>query len=187
MVKQVIYPQTVLSRNREHARDPQTVKLSRKGKMLGAVRLVHSQTQRFACRAKNLSELFIQGHNAGPAVGHQDHVLGFLNGYFGLAQDFLCHHLALGGYDPSRIDDLEGLTLPFAATVKPVAGHARLIAYQGTPAPADPVEQRGFADVGTTNNGDARKPVHRKVGTAPGGDHLCYSFQEQVKRKKKYA
>ena len=53
-----------------------------------------------------------------------------------------------------EIDDGEGASVPFGLRHDAVAGDPGLIMDNGDPLPGDPVEQGGFTDVGTTDNGD---------------------------------
>ena len=58
------------------------------------------------------------------------------------------------GNNAAGIDDAQAAPAPFGLAVEPVAGDAGFVADDGAPRSHQPVEERGFADVGTAHDGE---------------------------------
>src|SRR5207249_3828530 len=161
MVQQIVHAPAVLGGNGENVPDSQAMELRGQRHMLRVIDLVYSKAQRLARGAQQMSEFFIERHDTRAAIHHKHEVHGLVDRHLGLAEYLVGHHLTVRGDDAARIDNVERLTLPLRRGIDPVTGHTRLIAHQGSPPAADPVEKRGLADVGPTENRDAGKLDHR--------------------------
>ena len=88
---------------------------------------------------------------AGAAIDHEDHGIGFGNRLLGLAGHFMEDALLDQGFKAAGINYQIGLFSEFTVTVVTVAGQARHICDDGIARFRQAVKKRGFADVGTTD------------------------------------
>src|SRR5687767_3373641 len=61
------------------------------------------------------------------------------------------------GFEPAGIDREVRFAAHAPPAVMPVTSQPRRIGDDRVPAPGEPVKQRGFADIGTADDGDDRK------------------------------
>ena len=73
-----------------------------------------------------------------------------------LAKDFRRDEVFVVGKNAARINDAQLAAAPFGLAIETVARDAGLIAHNGAARADQPVEQRGFADVGAAHDGDGR-------------------------------
>jgi len=69
---------------------------------------------------------------------------------------------------PMESHQLEAVPLPARVRVVAIAGRARAAVGDGFAAAADPVEERGLADIGPADEGDSREGDHGSWGAAGG-------------------
>ncbi len=150
----------VRGRHREAVLEAVAGELRQRRARVEAVGLVDHQHHRPAALAQPLHEFVVQARRAFAAVHHQQHQVGLRGGGAGLArggarQPFLDAGDAAGVHQQER-----ALRIDPADAVVAVAGHARLIVHQRVAAAGEHVEQRRFADVGATCQGDEGKHGH---------------------------
>ena len=88
------------------------------------------------------------------AVHHHDDGVGFLQSDLGLAKNFRRNEVFVFGENAAGIHDAQMASAPFGLAVEPVARDAGFVADNGAPRADQPVEERGFADVGAAHDGD---------------------------------
>ena len=80
--------------------------------------------------------------------------VGFFERDPGLAKNFRRNEIFVFGKDAAGVDDAQLASAPFRFAVEAVARDAGLVADNGAPRAHQPIEQRGFADVGAAHDGD---------------------------------
>ncbi len=127
--------------------------------MLG---LVDDQMHRFAGPAQLAGDFLIGRRQPGAPVHHQQHSVGFLDGPPGLpghqpAQTFILAGQAAG------IDHHIGAGTALADAILAVAGQTGHVRYERVAGTGQGIEQSGFADVGSADQGDDGKHGERIV------------------------
>jgi DNA-binding protein HU-beta len=103
----------------------------------------------------------VVAHQAGAAVHHQEDEVGFGDRELCLIRSGAEERIVRLQKQAAGVDQLEGRPLPRCLGVVAVAGGPRARIDDRLAAAADPIEERGFADIGASDEGD------------PGeGDHL---------------
>ena len=120
------------------------------------VALVDGQGNGFAGLAQHGGHIHIGGSDAGVDVGDHDDAVGQFDADFSLtAHEF--QHITVGsGLDTAGIYQGEIPAAPLAFTVDPVTGNTGGILNDGGTVAGELIEEHGFADVGTTNDGNQR-------------------------------
>ena len=105
--------------------------------------------------AQLLGDRAVAGGEAGAAVDHEDHRVGFGDRLLGLARHLDIDALG-GGLEAAGVDDEEGPAAEAALAVVPVARYARQVVHDGVAAAREPVEEGRLADVRPPDQGDDR-------------------------------
>ena len=124
---------------------------------LGAlvVDLVGGQHDRLAGLAQDLDDRLVGVGDADGRVDHEQHRVGQGDRDLGLGADRLGQAAGVG-VPAAGVDDGEGAAVPVGVVGDPVAGHAGDVLDDRLAAADDPVDQRGLADVGPTDDGEDR-------------------------------
>src|SRR6266536_723868 len=123
--------------------------------LAGVVDLVGDEHDGLAAAAQHADRGLVVVERADRGVDHEEHDVCGMHGGLGLRGDRL-GPLAGVGYPAAGVDDLELAAGPQGVVGHPVAGHAGHVLHDGLPAPDDPVDERGLADVGPADNCDDR-------------------------------
>ena len=126
----------------------------RRGCSSHGVTLVDSQGHGLAGLAQHGGHILVGGGNAGLDVHYHDDGIRQLDADDGLAAHEFQHIVLGAGLDAAGVHQREGAVAPFAVAVDPVAGNAGGVLDDGGAVTGELIEQHGFANVGTANNGD---------------------------------
>ena len=88
---------------------------------------------------------------AGPAVDHEDHGIGFGDRLLGLARHFVQDAFLDQRLETTGIDHQVRLAAKLAVPVVTVTGQTGQIGDDSVARLGQAIEQRGFADIGSTN------------------------------------
>src|SRR5579875_3052422 len=77
-----------------------------------------------------------------------------------MSENLRGNRVAILGYNSAGVHHLEASPSPFSNAFDTVARHAGLVAYQRSAAAENPVEQRGFAHIGASENNDKWQLSH---------------------------
>ena len=168
-IEQVADPEAVLGRNGYQGRDAQGAELIDAPGRLPVVHLVDGQHHRYAGAPRAVGHLPIGGHEAVAAVDQQDDEVGGVERPEPLLRDRLLQRIGAGPEQPARVDQLERRAEPLGLGRDDVARRAGNRRHDGPPGPADPVEQRRFSDVGTSDEHDRSVTAHSGCWRHGGG------------------
>ena len=147
-------PQPVFSRKRNRFAKAEAEGFDQTRLGSAAFGLVADQVHDLAGLAQNLSKALIERHHAGARVDHEQDDVGFLDRQLGLLAHAVFeapigHVFVTGGVEHAEAEISD---MAFGLTA--VAGDAGRIIDKRNLAADEPVEQRGFADIGATDNGN---------------------------------
>src|SRR5262249_18386263 len=132
------------------------IELGRLRLQLFGVALVRYAHDRLGRVAKPLGDFFVQRHQAGASVHHEQHDARLIDSRFDLAFDLGSQVIDILDAHAAGIDQLEETAVGPDQRGDPVTRHAGRRINDGNPPPGQPVEQRRFADVGTANDSHYR-------------------------------
>ena len=116
--------------------------------------LVDDQQDGFVETPEVLGHLFVGGGQTFLAVDHQQQQVAFFDGEENLGRKT---EGIVAGHEAAGIDDLDGKTFgELAATDQAIAGDAGQVVDDGLAAADEAVEEGGFADVGSADDGQSR-------------------------------
>ena len=124
-----------------------------------ALALVGDQDHLGRALAQPAREALVERQDAGASVDQEQDDVGTLDGALGEAPHARLERLAAGGFPTRGVEQQEGEIAQLRRLLANVARDARRIVDDGAAAADQPVEQRGLADVGTTDDGDPAKPL----------------------------
>ena len=110
----------------------------------------------------------IQRRQARAHIHDQQQLRRAFNGHLRLAKNFARNGGLVVRHDPARVDHFERAPLPGRRPVDAVARDPWLVGDNRAPRARQPVENRGFADIGPANNHYRRKffsHFFRSLGT----------------------
>ena len=116
------------------------------------VDFVRQDRQRLPCAAQQARQLGIERRQPRAHIHNQQELRSAFDGHLRLAKDFARDGGLVVRHDPARIDDFERALLPGRRAVDAVARNSRLVGNNRAPRARQPVENRGFADIGPANN-----------------------------------
>ena len=128
--------------------------------LLAALGLVHHDEDALARAPQPAGDRLVVRQQARAAVHQEEHHVRLLDRPLGLQRGGPEERVVRAEEQPARVDELEGVALPAHLGVVAVAGRARAAVGDGLAAAADPVEERGLADVGAADEGDSREGDH---------------------------
>ena len=146
----------------------QLVELGRVEFAVVVVNLVHRQHHRFLRGAKATGRDHVGRSYAIGHVRHENDDVGVIHRHLGL---FLYPGADLpfrGRLQSSGIQQYETVAFPLCVSHQPVPGGARHVRHDGMPPSDDPVEERRFAHIGASNNGDYGKGHPAVVSSIQG-------------------
>ena len=153
-VQQVVQAASVFSGDRKQLADSKTMKLIREALLLLGINLVDGEKQRLAGADQLARQFDIRRGHFGAAVHHHDDGVGFLERDLGLAENFRRDEVFVFGENAAGIHDAQVASAPFRLAIETVARDAGFVADNGAPRAHQPIEKRGFADVGAPHDGD---------------------------------
>ena len=140
------------------------------GLSLGAlvIDLVGGQHDGLLGGAKDLDDLLVDIGDADGGIDDEQHGVGDLDRDLGLSRDALGETAGVG-IPAAGVDDGERTTVPDRVVVDAVAGDSGHVFDDGFAAADDAVDERGLADVGSTDHGkDGYGLSHRMSLSARG-------------------
>ena len=125
--------------------------------MFVRIHFVDGQEERLAGAGEQARKFAIGTSDLGAGVNDHDDGGGFFKGDFGLTKDFGGDEIFVVRNDAAGVDDTELVAAPFGFCVETVAGDTGLVADDGAAGSGEAIEERGFADVGASDDGDEGK------------------------------
>jgi aminopeptidase len=159
----------------EQAAEAQLMKLGGVGVLAGLVDLVGGHQHRFSGGTEPRGDFEIERQQPFVGVDHEQEGIGHFQGDLHLfhsgSGDWIRGRFAAHQCDATGIHQGERSTAVFGFGADAIARDARLIMHDGDPPSHHPVEQGGFADIGTTHDSDEarHKAEDGGVGTAGEG------------------
>src|SRR6266404_8305724 len=144
----------MLSGNRKHIPHPQHMKLVEQSILPVRVHLVHSEKERLASTREQSRQLAIRSSDLSASIDDHDNSRCFVECDLGLTEYLRRYEVFVVRNDAARIHNSKLVPKPFDLAIEAVARDARLIADDGAPRSRQMVEQRRFADVRASNDGD---------------------------------
>ncbi len=132
----------------------EAVEFGQEAFMAGAVNLVDGVKDGFPRFPQHRRNFDVGGGQAVPPIHEKDHEVGLFNGQMGLFAHLDEDGLRGSGFEASRVDQGIPASVPAAVRVVPVPRGSRHIDDDGLAFMGQPVEQRGFAHVGPSDDGD---------------------------------
>jgi len=157
-VEQVAHALAVLGRDPVHALEAEAGEVGGVARL--PLRLVHHDEHLLAVAAQVARDLLVVGEQAGPPVHQEKHDVGLLDRALRLQSGGAEQRVVGAEKQASGVDQLERPPLPGDLRVVAVAGGAGPSVGDGLAPAADPVEERGLADVRAPDEGNARKWDH---------------------------
>ena len=161
-VEQIVNPAAMFGGDRKHIPDPKPVKFPEQRLLLVAIHLVDGEEERLAGARQESRQFAIGPGDLGASVHDHDDGRRFLERDPGLTEDLRRDELLVFGNDAARIHHPKLAPAPFRLAVETVASDAGLVADDGAPRSGQPVEERGFADVGAAH--DSNQGQHGGIG-----------------------
>ena len=153
--------QAVLGRQRDGFAKAELEGFDQAGFGGAALGLVAHQVHRLARLAQDLGKALVERNHAGTGIDHEQDDVGFANGQLGLLAHAVFKTAVGDILITGRIEDAEGqvgnATLGFA----PIASDTGRVIDKRDLAADEAVEQRGLANIGTTDNGDGDGHGHQ--------------------------
>ena len=142
--------------HRERLAETQPHELPDGGLVRGVVDLVGDHEDRRIEPTKEQRHPFVLGRDADGRIDDEQDDFGLLHCLFGLLGNLVVERIAIG-HPAARVEEGEVIAEPFGINRLAVARDAGALFDDRLAAPDDAVHHRGFAHVGTTDNGDDRQ------------------------------
>ena len=153
-VQQIVDPAPMLRRNRKHIPHSERMKFAEQRILLVGVHLVDGEKQRLAGARQQPRQFAIGPGNLGARIDDHDDRRRFFERDLGLAENFRRNEVLVVGNDAARIHHAKLVPQPFHLAIEAVARDAGFVADNGAPRSGQMVEERRFADVGASDDGD---------------------------------
>jgi hypothetical protein len=127
------------------------------------VRLVDQQQGRLAPAPQQVGDLLVGGGQPVAGIHQKQDAVRLVHRHLRLHAHLLNQRVILAEQDAARVDDHERLSQPLALAVQAVARDAWGVLHDGYALPNQAVEQRGFADIGASDNRQHRFAAHSKT------------------------
>ena len=118
-----------------------------------AVDLVDHEKDRLGQGPQDLDHFPIVRRHPGPAVQHQHHGIGIVDGHMHLLADLGGKGIFIRFGKAAGVHQGKHPIVPGSILVNAITGHPRKIIHQGVPASGHPVEEGRFAHIGPANDG----------------------------------
>jgi hypothetical protein len=144
----------VRGRGAEHVGNAEAREFAQHLRLVHAVDLVDDEHRRLAGAAQRGEDVLVLRQDAIARVHHEDAQVGFLDGGHRLLRREPGHAFVFAA-QAAGVHEYEGAAVDLAANaVVAVARDARLIVHQGVARARERVENRGFTDVRSADQGD---------------------------------
>ena len=153
----------MLRRHRKHVANSQPVKFVSQILARHRVRFVHRQRHRFAQPQQHLRQVAIRPCDLAAPIHQKNDVRRVIERHLCLLEYFCGDVFRLVHHDPAGIDHLKLPPVIPRLSVNPVPRDPRLVAHNGAPRLRDPVEQRGFSNVGTPHYDDGGRNLRHSL------------------------
>jgi len=160
-IMQVAQPLAVLGRERHWRAETEAMCLGQALLAGAAFALVGDHDDLGSPATQPRCEALVERHDAGAGVDQEKHDIGAVDGALGEAAHARLERLATLGLPPRRIEQGEGEITELCRRFADVPRHAGRVVDDGAAAPDQPVEQRGLADIGPTDDGNPRRRARR--------------------------
>jgi hypothetical protein len=170
---------SVLGGGGDEVFDSETAEVFGSGVEGFGIDFVDGEEDGFAGAEQETREIDVGRGELGAAVNDHDDGVGFFECGLCLAVDFRRDEGRIVWDDATGVDEAGGAAGPFYFTVDAVAGDAGLVSYDGTAGAREAVEERGFADVGASYDGEgglAKQTRLRRISSAPCVKLICRGF-----------
>jgi hypothetical protein len=144
----------MLGRNRKYIPHSERMKFAEQRILPVAVHLVDGEKQGLAGAGEQARQLAIGACDLGARINNHDNGRRFFERNFGLAEDLRRDEILVFGNNAARIHHSKLVSEPFDFAIEAVSRDARLVSDDGAPRSSQVVEQRRFADVGASDDGD---------------------------------
>jgi len=151
-IEQIVQSATVFGGDRKHFSDPEAMKFVNQSLLFLGIDLVDREEKRLAAANQLTGEVDIGGGQFGASIHDHDDGVCFFERDLGLAINLCWHEIFFFGDNTASINHAQAAAPPFALSIETVAGDAGLVADNGASRTDDSIEERGFADVGTSDD-----------------------------------
>ncbi len=117
---------------------------------------VGGDNYRLARATHQFGEGLVGADDAGPRVDEEEDEVRLVDGRYSLLAHAGCETV-LAGFEPGSIDEPHHAAADARLCLAPVASEPRLVVDKGEPLAREPVEQRGFADIRPSDDGDGEQ------------------------------
>ena len=153
-VEQIADARPVLGGDRDHGIEAQRVELDEAGLRLAIVGLVHGDHDRPAALPHGRGNLLVARDEPVPAVEDEDDEIGRRDRAMSLLQHELVQRILARAEHAAGVDDRDVRALPLGVRGDDVAGGAGNRRDDGPARAGQPIEQRGLADIGASDEHD---------------------------------
>src|SRR5450631_703255 len=144
----------MLSRDRKHTPHSKHMKLVEQSILLVGVHFVDGEKKRLAGARQQSRQLAIGACDLGAGIDDHDNCRRLFERDLGLTENFRRDEVFIFGNDAARIHHSELVSEPFNLAIKAVACDAGLVADDSAPRSCQMVEERRFADVRPSDDGN---------------------------------
>jgi hypothetical protein len=155
-----------------HRIEPKLVEVHDARLRAAIVGLVDGDQRRLAGGTNRLGDVVIPRHQPLPSIDDEDEQVGGFNRAAAPLEDERVKRILAGTEHPAGIDHFERHATPFSLLRDDVARGTCNRRHDRAPGAGDSVEQRGLADVGTSNENDGGEGSRHQVWVRPRGRPL---------------
>ena len=153
-VEQIADARPVLGGDRDHGIETQRVELDEAGLRLAIVGLVHRDHDRPSALPHGRGDFLVAGHEPVPAVEHEDDEIGRRDRAMSLLQHELVQRILARAEHAAGVDDRDVRALPLGVRGDDVARGPGDRRDDGPAGAGQPIEERGLADIGPSDEHD---------------------------------